>query len=65
MHTGTPVTDAVYGRGRGGPKKARKEQPRRAERLVGRMLGDEAVAELYRSLGMKRPEDRRRKGGRR
>jgi hypothetical protein len=61
MDNQSPITNAVYGKGRGGPKKARKEQPRRAERLVGRMLGEDVVAELYRSLGMKRPEDRKRR----
>lgn len=61
MDTNQPITSAVYGKQRGGKKPSRPEQPRRAERLVGRMLGEDTVAELYRSLGMKQPSERRRR----
>lgn len=64
MKHGTPITDAVYGRGRGGPKKPRREPIRRAERLVERAIGEEAVAELYRTLGFRRPDQRRKRGRR-
>lgn len=60
-----PITDAVYGKQRGGSKPKRKAQPRRAERLVERELGAAAVAELYRRLGFKHPDQRRKRGGRR
>jgi hypothetical protein len=65
MNTGMPITNAVYGKERGGRKPQRRPQPRRAERLVERMIGEDAVAELYRGLGFERPDQRRKRGGRR
>jgi hypothetical protein len=64
MRTGSPITDAVYGRGRGGPKKPPKSQRRPVESLVGSLLGEGQVADLYRKLGMKPPEQRRKRGRR-
>jgi hypothetical protein len=65
VNTGTPITNAVYGKKRGGRKPQRKAQPQHAERLVARLIGDDAVAELYSGLGFKRPDQRRKRSGRR
>lgn len=55
-----PITSAVYGRKRGGPTKP-KPARRPVSTLVGQVLGEEQVAELYRKLGFKRPQDRKRR----
>lgn len=61
-----PITSAVYPKGR---RKIRRtatgpqRKPASGSSLVRDLLGAEAVAELYRQLGMRPPEQRRRKRG--
>lgn len=60
MEQSGPITSAVYGRKRGGPTKPKRDR-KPAATLIGSQLGEEQVAELYRKLGFKRPNERPRK----
>jgi len=61
MQGNSPITDAVYGkrstRRPAPPKPARRP----AVTLVAGRIGEEKVAELYRKLGFKRPDQRRKR----
>lgn len=62
MQGNSPLTDAVYGKRSTARKPPRPVQRRRADFLVGTSLGEELVAELYKQLGFKRPDQRRKRG---
>lgn len=59
-----PITDAVYPKG-AAAKQRRKPDDRRPVKVprgtVAGALGSKAIDDLYRSLGFKRPDARRRK----
>lgn len=56
----TPITDAVYGKKRGGKKPGPAKAPNSPRGTVAGALGAKAIDDLYRQLGFKRPEQRKR-----
>lgn len=61
--TNQPITTAAYGKRTTRRKPPAARPTPRAGTSIGRLLGEEGVAEVYRALGLRPPEQWRKRRG--